>query len=288
MHFQEVSMDSGNGQCLTGDLITVLKTIRTVKLYLLGKFHIMHDAIGFRSYETGMNYTMEWYELFQLGNCTFPHVRRDRSAPFWCNQGAACFYEGIDDAHWAQNGTLEKVGVMTGAQFNEMAQWIHEDNDTGIFYETWTVRASPHPNSTVWFESYDCSQFVHRTYGKMAQMGVALKSRTQTNYTKIYLYSGEPTFLGNDSTIFGQSSTKGLAADIRSFYLHFRPHQSPIDFVASLLEILKKVVWEQSFYLFYNFEYWLLPMKPPYIEITYEEVPLPAPAQWSRKSGKVP
>jgi ceroid-lipofuscinosis neuronal protein 5 len=57
---------------------------------------------------------MEWYELFQLGNCTFPHLRRETNNPFWCNQGAACFFEGIDDIHWSENGTLEKVGEISG------------------------------------------------------------------------------------------------------------------------------------------------------------------------------
>lgn len=74
----------------------------------------MHDAIGFSSSDTGANYTVEWYELFQLGNCTFPHLRPEMDAPFWCNQGAACFFDGIDDIHWSQNGTLEKVGEITG------------------------------------------------------------------------------------------------------------------------------------------------------------------------------
>uniref|UniRef100_A0A8D2ZLN0 Bis(monoacylglycero)phosphate synthase CLN5 n=1 Tax=Scophthalmus maximus TaxID=52904 RepID=A0A8D2ZLN0_SCOMX len=85
---------------------------------LLGKFHIMHDAIGFSSSETGANFTMEWYELFQLGNCTFPHLAPESYAPFWCNQGAACFFEGIDDSHWSQNGTLEKIGEVTGRQLD--------------------------------------------------------------------------------------------------------------------------------------------------------------------------
>lgn len=83
-------------------------------MFLFSLQHIMHDAVGFSSAETGANYTMEWYELFQLGNCTFPHLRQDVHAPFWCNQGAACFFEGIDDLHWSQNGTLEKIGVITG------------------------------------------------------------------------------------------------------------------------------------------------------------------------------
>ncbi|XP_044635785.1 bis(monoacylglycero)phosphate synthase CLN5 isoform X3 [Equus asinus] len=81
---------------------------------LLGHLKIMHDAIGFRSTLTGKNYTMEWYELFQLGNCTFPHLRPEMNAPFWCNQGAACFFEGIDDIHWKENGTLVLVATISG------------------------------------------------------------------------------------------------------------------------------------------------------------------------------
>jgi len=46
----------------------------------------MHDALGFRSTKTGLNYTMEWYELDQLFNCTFPHELDDQSLK-WCNQG---------------------------------------------------------------------------------------------------------------------------------------------------------------------------------------------------------
>ena len=89
---------------------------RASMMFLIGPQHIMHDAIGFSSKETGANYTMEWYELFQLGNCTFPHLRPDVFAPFWCNQGAACFFGGIDDPHWSQNGTLEKLGEVTGEE----------------------------------------------------------------------------------------------------------------------------------------------------------------------------
>lgn len=92
--------------------------------------HIMHDAIGFSSSETGANYTMEWYELFQLGNCTFPHLRPEVYAPFWCNQGAACFFEGIDDLHWSQNGTLEKIGEITGKTLRvlSLCTFAHRDH----------------------------------------------------------------------------------------------------------------------------------------------------------------
>ncbi|XP_075447084.1 bis(monoacylglycero)phosphate synthase CLN5 [Ascaphus truei] len=243
---------------------------------LLGRFKIMHDAVGFRSSLTGKNYTAEWYELFQLGNCTFPHLRPNIEEPFWCNQGAACFFEGIDDEHWKSNGTLVPLATLSGALFNQMAKWLKEDNDTGIYYETWTVQTSPEVNSSVWFESYDCSKFVLRTYQKLWELGATFNKKIQTNYTRIFLYSGEPKYLGNETSIFGPHGNKSLAADIRKFYFPFRPHQTFKQLLISLLEMCDEVLFDKTFYLFYNFEYWLLPMKFPYIKITYEEIPLPA------------
>ncbi|XP_044783152.2 ceroid-lipofuscinosis neuronal protein 5 isoform X2 [Bubalus bubalis] len=114
--------------CPTGSPIPVMKDDDVIEVFrlqapvwefkygdLLGHLKIMHDAIGFRSTLTEKNYTMEWYELFQLGNCTFPHLRPEMNAPFWCNQGAACFFEGIDDSHWKENGTLVLVATISGS-----------------------------------------------------------------------------------------------------------------------------------------------------------------------------
>ncbi|XP_028939286.1 ceroid-lipofuscinosis neuronal protein 5 [Ornithorhynchus anatinus] len=241
---------------------------------LLGHLKIMHDALGFRSTLTGQNYTMEWYELFQLGNCTFPHLRPEMEAPFWCNQGAACFFEGIDDDHWKENGTLTLIATLSGSMFNQMVKWVKRDNETGIYYETWTVQAGPGQKSEVWFESYDCSKFVLRTYQKLAELGAEFK-RVETNYTKIFLYSGEPIYLGNETSIFGPRGNTTVAAAIRKFYYPFKPHVSTKEFLLNLLKIFDAVVVRRQFYLFYNFEYWFLPMKFPFIKITYEEIPLP-------------
>lgn len=158
--------------------------------------------------------------------------------------------------------------------FNELALWVQKDNETGVYYETWTVKSDPGANATTWFESYDCSQFVHRTYKKLLELGARLLSQTPTSYTKIYLYSGEPLYLGND-TIFQQSSMKDLATDIKTFYHWFRSHQSVIEMIMSLLEAYEKMVLEKTFYFYFNSEYWKLPMKYPYLQITYEEIPFP-------------
>ncbi|NP_001269123.2 ceroid-lipofuscinosis neuronal protein 5 precursor [Gallus gallus] len=273
--------------CPTGSDIPVMKEEDIIEVYrlqapvwefkygdLLGHLKIMHDAVGFKSSLTGKNYTMEWYELFQLGNCTFPHLRPGMDAPFWCNQGAACFYEGIDDAHWKENGTLVLITKISGTMFNEMAKWVKYDNETGIYYETWTVQASPDKKSVVWFDSYECSKFILRTYQKLADLGATF-NKIQTNYTSIILFSGEPIYLGNETSIFGPTGNKTLAAAIRDFYYPFKPHKTVREFFVDLLKIIDRVILNHQFYLFYNLEYWFLPMKFPYLKVVYEEVPLP-------------
>ena len=97
----------------------------------------------------------------------------------------------------------------------------------------------------------------------------------ETNYTRIFLYSGEPTYLGNETSVFGPTGNKTLALAIKKFYYPFKPHLSTKEFLLSLLQIFDAVVIHREFYLFYNFEYWFLPMKYPFIKITYEEIPLP-------------
>lgn len=163
---------------------------------------------------------------------------------------------------------------LTGAMFNDMAQWVKYDNETGIYYETWTVRASPDKKSTVWFDSYECSKFIMRTYQKLADLGAIFK-KIQTNYTSIILFSGEPIYLGNETSIFGPQGNKTLAAAIRDFYNPFKPHQSVREFFVDIFKIIDHVILNHQFYLFYNLEYWFLPMKSPYLKIIYEEVPLP-------------
>lgn len=161
-----------------------------------------------------------------------------------------------------------------GSTFNEMAKWVKQDNETGIYYETWTVQASPEKGAETWFESYDCSKFVLRTYKKLAELGAEFK-KIETNYTRIFLYSGEPTYLGNETSVFGPTGNKTLALAIKQFYYPFKPHSSTKEFLFSILQIFDAVIIHREFYLFYNFEYWFLPMKFPFIKITYEEIPLP-------------
>lgn len=158
--------------------------------------------------------------------------------------------------------------------FNQMAKWVKCDNETGIYYETWIVKDSPEEPAIVWFESYECSKFVLRTYQKLAELGAIFK-KIETNYTTITLFSGEPTCLGNETTIFGPHGNKTLAVAIRDFYYPFKPYQSVKEFFVNLLRILDQVVLDHQFYLFYNLEYWFLPMKYPFIRIAYEEIPLP-------------
>lgn len=189
--------------------------------------------------------------------------------------------ESISYSSWSFLGlsTLCKQFILLpfppGNTFNKLAEWVKQDNDTGIYYETWTVQASPEKGAETWFESYDCSKFVLRTYEKLAEFGAEFK-KIETNYTRIFLYSGEPAYLGNETSIFGPKGNKTLASAIKKFYNLFKPHLSTKEFLFNLLKIFDTVIMHREFYLFYNFEYWFLPMKFPFVKITYEEIPLPS------------
>ncbi|KAL5459852.1 hypothetical protein EMCRGX_G033235 [Ephydatia muelleri] len=251
---------------------------------LLGKFDLIHDAIGFKSLKTGLNYTSEWYELFELFNCTFPHILENQTTPIWCNQGAACFYSGINDIHWTQNGTLKKVAEITGQQFNTLADYIISDNNTGIYYETWRVRNSTDSSSFIqWFDPYDCTSYVIRVFQFLGELGVNYTTDYTSNYTMLSLYCDMPTYLANETQVYGPGGDKELAQTLDTFYSYFQAHQTPLHFVESLLHIYQYVMLEKEFFLYYNEAYWRLPMKAPYIKASYEYIPFYTPPS---KRGK--
>lgn len=127
----------------------------------------------------------------------------------------------------------------------------------------------------MWFDSYDCASFVLRAFEKMGDIGVKFNQSVHLNYTRIHLYSEEPIYLGNASQIFGPGGNESLANNITEFYKNFQSHQKFLQLVEHILDALYDVFADHKFYFFYNFEYWYLPMKEPFIKLTYHEVPLP-------------
>ncbi|XP_045203243.2 ceroid-lipofuscinosis neuronal protein 5 homolog [Mercenaria mercenaria] len=239
---------------------------------LLGMFDIMHDAMAFKNLNTGFNYTLEWYELVELFNCTFAHVLHNDSL-LWCNQGAACIYDGVDDKHWTEHGTLVKVAEISGSLYNKFAEWVLYDNDTAIYYETWTVWDKP--GGKLYFDSFDCASFILRAFDELGKLGTKFDQSVQLNYTRINLYSDDPVLLGNFTDI--QATNETLAAEIVSFYKQFQSHQPIEQLISHLTAAYEEIFIENKFFFFYNYEYWYLPLKPPHIKLTYYEVPLPKP-----------
>uniref|UniRef100_A0A0B6ZAU6 Bis(monoacylglycero)phosphate synthase CLN5 n=1 Tax=Arion vulgaris TaxID=1028688 RepID=A0A0B6ZAU6_9EUPU len=237
---------------------------------LLKYFNIMHDAIGFYHVQSGLNMTMEWYELFQLFNCTFPH-EPDKNKLLWCNQGATCIYQGIDDQHWIENGTLVKVAEINGETFNQFAAWVELDNNTYPFYETWTIMEKP--GGQVWFDPFDCASWVLRAFDTLSINGAKFNQSVHLNYTKIILYSEQPIYIGNSTSIYSDPST--LSA-LYNFYTYFQGSKSLAHVLENLLKYISWFIENDTFYLFYNDQYWKLPLVYPYIKLTYDETPLPS------------
>lgn len=217
---------------------------------------------------TGQNYTTEWYELFQIFNCSFAHIVDNRTAPVWCNQGALCLYPGIDDRHWSQNGTLRWVGNMTGEQFNNLTKYLKTYNQTFPFYETFRVRnSSDSTHYQEWFTPTDCASYSQKFFCQAAKYGAKFDRSYVPEYTYITLYSDQPKLLGNASQIFGDKGDESVADDLKTFYSYFRAHQPTLQFVENVFHILDYILVEKEFYFYFNEQYWLLPMKSPYLNI---------------------
>ncbi|KAK7460729.1 hypothetical protein BaRGS_00038844 [Batillaria attramentaria] len=189
---------------------------------------------------------MEWYELDQLFNCTFPHELKSGEL-IWCNQGAACIYDGIDEKHWKANGTLAKVAEINGTTFNLFANWTEWDNTTGVYYETWTVRDKP--GGKMWFDSWECASWVQRAFKALGIHGAKFNQSVHLNYTRMNIYSKEPQLLGNASTIFNNPNHKQWAHDIKKFYQNFQSHQSMPELLESLIKAFEEVILDEKFLL---------------------------------------
>ena len=244
---------------------------------LMGKLGIWHDAIGLRSKNTGFNFTVEWYELFELMNCTFPHIIDGRSSPLWCNQGAACFYPGIVDKLWLANGSITKVVELSGKQFFEWGKWLKLDNDTGPYYETWRVKEGPKQGDQEWFVPFDCASFIIRSFRAMKKLGAVFNQDLKFNHSFITLFSDKPIFLANETDIFGPDKTNDtLAKTLMGWYSNFQPHhKNIIEWIESIVNMIASFELDDKFYLHYNKAYWYLPLKYPLLKITYEFVPIP-------------
>ena len=183
------------------------------------------------------------------------------------------YFVGIDDKHWSENGTLLHVTTMTGTHFNSLSDYIKEYNNTYPFYETWRVRNSTDTKHyQEWFKPCDCATYVQKVFCLASQLGARFNDTYEPKYTFITLISDEPIKLGNKSDVFDSGKDPDLAKDIIKFYLDVQAHQSTMHLIESLLSMLQYVMVEKKFYLFYNNEYWQLPMKEPYVKLSYETV----------------
>jgi len=200
----------------------------------------------------------------------------------WCDQGAYCFYEGIDDKHWAVNGTMDKVSEVTGKMFNELQQWLQWDNNTAVYYESWSVIKNwqdDYDQRNWTLQSWDCKDFVLRSFDKLFELGA--------NFTQpkggVPFYS----YMMLHADTITEVSFDEHRDDILKFYSRFQPHLSKIQTLEHFLEFLiADVMLEHKFYLHYNSKYYLLHLTKPYIHAEWATRPLPGLDHLSANSNK--
>ena len=106
----------------------------------------------------------------------------------------------------------------------------------------------------------------------MGELGVKFNKSISLNYTKIELVSEMPIYLGNISVV---KNIPELHKELIEFYSLFQPHVKSIKTMEHVLLILYDMLWLKKFYLYFNYEYWYLPLQYPFIRLSYNNIPLP-------------
>ncbi|CAF4114885.1 unnamed protein product, partial [Rotaria sordida] len=147
------------------------------------------------------------------------------------------------------------------------------DNNTGVYYETWSVYSDNGPNATIYFDSYDCASFVIRGLNQLYRYGAEILPNIHLNYTRINLYAYEPQLLGTYNQII---QNKTLHKDFINFYREFDSKKPTTeDWIKSLLEIYETFFISRRFYLYFNNVYWYMRLKETTpLKITFYEIPI--------------
>lgn len=111
----------------------------------------------------------------------------------------------------------------------------------------------------------------------MYAVGAKFDPSVSLNYTRLSLYSNEPQVLGNYSQIFS-SNNQTLINNILDFFKIFQKQTGYVDLIEQAIKAYSELTVRKEFYFFYNDLYWYLPLKQPYVHITYNKVPLPGTA----------
>lgn len=148
---------------------------------------------------------------------------------------------------------------------------IHVNTTTHI--QNFNLPITYFPDGKMWFDSFDCASWVLRAFQEFGKLGVKFDQTVKLNYTHINLFSDMPKYLGNQSMVF---ANKTLGKDIMKFYSKFQAHVAGPLLIEHLISALEEILIQNKFYIFYNEEYWFLPMKSPHVKLTYNEIPLPS------------
>jgi hypothetical protein len=74
------------------------------------------------------------------------------------------------------------------------------------------------------------------------------------------------------------SHNQTLINNILDFFKIFQKQPGYVDLIEQAIKAYSELTVRKEFYFFYNDLYWYLPLKQPYVHITYNKVPLPGTA----------
>jgi len=184
--------------------------------------------------------------------------------------------------------------------FNTAMKWMKEDNNTGVYYESWAVLDQwddVAENRDFIMKSYDCKDFVLRLYDQLYLEGAVFNNSAgfdhksalsrasidqgpgtrSSSCTRILrslwtITSTKPTFSSFTAT---SSRTRGAATTMRDAFPLTCSGRKMVTLEHLMHFFLDDLAFHDKFYIHYNQKYYLLKMHWPFVSLKYGSVPLP-------------
>ena len=70
---------------------------------------------------------------------------------------------------------------------------------------------------------------------------------------------------------------------INYFFFKLKAFQKESNYLEQAMQIYTEIIYKKQFYFYYNELYWYIPLKSPYVSISYDKIPLPGTGNGIKK-----
>jgi len=228
-----------------------------------------HGGIGFHNVNNNNSVTVNFDATPTFTGAILPdmvYLPNGDVELVWSNYGDVLIYQGINMTFWA-SGSQAVVNV-SGTVFNNVIDWFVKYNSTNQFYDVWSVYTHypMQPWDRSWITARECFSFVFETFGYMNTLGVNFNVKSGRQSVITLLSPTKPIRLNMNNP--------AERAMVISFYQYLIDQINKFG-VASLLAVLRELLYEERMIIRSYGEYYLVQPWAPFIDTVFPSNPFP-------------